>query len=86
MPKVIVGIHGLANKPEKEVLAEWWVKSIREGLAKNCGLLNPEFDFQMVYWADLLYRYRVHQDKNFKFDKLYNNEPYIEGANRYCLY
>ncbi len=80
MPKVIVGIHGLANKPEKEVLAKWWVTSIREGLAKNCDLLNPEFDFQMVYWADLLYRYPVHEDENFKFDKLYNNEPYIEGG------
>ena len=79
MSKVIVGIHGLANKPEKETLADWWEKSIREGLAKNCGVTNPDFEFKMVYWADLLYRYPVHQEVQFNFDKLYNDEPYIPG-------
>ena len=79
MSKVIVGIHGLANKPEKETLADWWRKSIEEGLKKNCKVQNPNFSFKMVYWADLLYRNPVHQDKNFDFDALYNKEPYLEG-------
>lgn len=76
MAKVIVGIHGLANKPEREILTDWWVKSIHEGLQKNCEIADPEFDFRMVHWADLLYKYPVHRDAEFKFDKLYNNQPY----------
>ncbi|MEW6533996.1 MAG: alpha/beta hydrolase [Candidatus Auribacterota bacterium] len=79
MKKVIIGIHGLANKPPKESLEKWWKQSILEGLAKNCGLNNPKFDFKMVYWADLLYKYPLHDDQNFNFDKLYNTEPYIEA-------
>ncbi len=34
MPKVIVGIHGLANKPKKDILTDWWEKSIKERLNK----------------------------------------------------
>ena len=80
MTKMIVGIHGLANKPEKEVLADWWESSIREGLDKNCGVKGVSFDFKMVYWADLLYHYPVHQEEKFNFDKLYNQEPYQEAG------
>ncbi len=80
MAKVIVGIHGLANKPEKEKLKKWWEESIREGLKKNQDFDPPDFDFHMVHWADLLYKYPVHEDKNFSFDKLYNDEPYVPAA------
>lgn len=55
MSKVLIGIHGLSNKPEKEVLASWWEKAIIEGLKKNMGIENPKIDFQSVYWADLMY-------------------------------
>lgn len=77
MAKVIIGIHGLANKPEKDVLADWWHRSIREGLAKNCDFQNRSFDFEMIYWADLLYKNPVHEEEIFNFDKLYNKEPYV---------
>ena len=56
MSKIIVGIHGLANKPPKDDLTEYWRKSIAEGLRKNCAIKKPNFDFRMVYWADLLYK------------------------------
>ncbi len=75
MAKVIVGIHGLANKPDKDTLARWWQTSINEGL-KNIGVEDGGLEFRMVYWADLLYKYPVHEDENFHFDKLYNEEPY----------
>ena len=32
--KVIIGIHGLANKPEKKYLEPWWKSAILEGLEK----------------------------------------------------
>jgi hypothetical protein len=80
MAKVIVGIHGLANKPEKDLLMQWWEASIREGLLKNKGIDSADFEFHMVHWADLLYRYPLHDEKNFSFDKLYNDEPYVEAS------
>ena len=80
MAKVIVGIHGLANKPEKEVLKEWWEESLREGLKINEKINSPTFEFHMVHWADLLYRHPLHNEKNFSFDKLYNDEPYVEAT------
>ena len=79
MEKIIIGIHGLANKPEKEILEEWWKKSITEGLEKNCSINQQAFDFRMVFWANLLYRFQQHTDEDFDFDGLYNAQPYIEA-------
>lgn len=76
---VIVGIHGLANKPPKDVLTEWWDLSIKEGLKKNEKKDAPGYRFEMVFWADLLYRVLQHHEPDFTFDKLYNDQPYIEA-------
>ena len=78
MEKIIIGIHGLANKPKKQVLTKYWKDSIAEGLQKNCKA-KPAFKYNMVYWADLLYKNQLHDDINFNFDKLYNAEPYTEA-------
>lgn len=80
MGNVIVGIHGLANKPQPEVLSDWWEAAIREGLKKNCGVDDAAFDFIMVHWAVFLYKNLQHEDPNFDFDPLYINQPYIEAA------
>lgn len=32
MTSVIVGIHGLAKKPDKQTLTQWWEAAMREGL------------------------------------------------------
>ncbi len=49
----VVFIHGIANKPEKEVLHRLW----RDALSRNDGLhLGAEgIESSMVYWADVLY-------------------------------
>ena len=80
MEKIIIGIHGLANKPEREILKDWWQQSILEGLAKNLHKTNVKLNFEMVYWADLLYKNHQHNDSAFYFDSHYNNEPYREAA------
>jgi hypothetical protein len=77
--KLIVGIHGLANKPEKEVLLKWWETSIREGLLKNENEGNPQFEYEMVYWRQFLYLNALHRNEEFYFDQLYNSEPYVEA-------
>ena len=52
---ILIGIHGLANKPPREVLAAGWKAAIEEGLRKNEKVAGYEINFQMVYWADVLY-------------------------------
>ncbi|KMW59916.1 hypothetical protein AIOL_000065 [Candidatus Rhodobacter oscarellae] len=80
MSKVIIGIHGLANKPKKSVLEKWWKSAIQEGLAKTCGMPDAVFEFDMVCWADLLYLHSLHNEQGFEFDDLFNTEPYIEAT------
>ena len=75
MSKVIVGIHGLANKPEKEVLEDWWRKALDEGLEKNCGVVGAQYDYVMVYWADLLYKHPIHLDTAMDFDSCTARNP-----------
>lgn len=82
MSKIIIGIHGLANKPKKDELAGFWNQSIAEGLKKTCNIEQPEFNLKMVYWADLLYKKPQHNDGFFDFDHLYNSEPYTAGPAR----
>ena len=53
MSKIIIGIHGLGNKPSRAILKEWWQKSIAEGLNKYNYPIN-QFEFELVYWADIL--------------------------------
>lgn len=77
MDKVIIGIHGLANKPSADVLEESWLAALVEGIEnRNQNRKTPPFIFRMVHWADLLYKYPLHSDRSFDFDDLYNQESY----------
>ncbi|MEP3279869.1 MAG: hypothetical protein ABJN26_13385 [Stappiaceae bacterium] len=76
---LIIGIHGLANKPPESELTEWWEASIREGLLKNEKVSDPAFDFKMIYWAGRLYKNPLHREPEFHFDQLFNREPYVEA-------
>lgn len=80
MANLIIGIHGLSNKPPKSTLSDWWKAAIKEGLDQNCGIEDADFEFEMVYWADLLYKNPQHTDKNFDFDSLYTDQPYIPAV------
>lgn len=52
---VIIGIHGLANKPPAEEKSNWWRAAITEGIRRNAATADANFDFDFVYWADLRY-------------------------------
>src|SRR4051812_31976900 len=52
---VLLGIHGLANKPPLPEKQEWWKAAIIEGLQRNCAKSNDDLFFDFVYWADLRY-------------------------------
>ncbi len=50
MANIIIGIHGLSNKPEKSKISEWWEAAIREGLLKTCGIQNADFQIRFCGW------------------------------------
>ncbi len=53
--RVIIGIHGLGNKPKRKVLEDWWMASIAEGLERHGGGRKLKVRFELVYWADILH-------------------------------
>lgn len=80
MDKVIIGIHGLGNKPDKGILERWWKSSMQEGLSKigkTCSL--PAFE--LVYWRDVIYDKPLNPDITDKNDPYYLHEEYT-GANK----
>ncbi|RLC50875.1 MAG: hypothetical protein DRZ79_03700 [Candidatus Cloacimonadota bacterium] len=76
MKKIIVGIHGLKNKPPQEILQEWWKLSIKEGLLRM-GKPVKSFQFELAYWADCNYQKPLDpliKDKNSEY---YIDNPYF---------
>ncbi len=55
MAKMIIGIHGLSNKPPKAQLKDWWLKSINDGLASAGARPIDAGEFDLAHWADLRY-------------------------------
>ncbi|MCP4409471.1 MAG: hypothetical protein GY807_17315 [Gammaproteobacteria bacterium] len=55
MSNVIIGIHGLSNKPTRAVLEKWWEQAILEGLNKNTAFDVQSINFVSVHWADVMY-------------------------------
>jgi len=67
MSYMMIGVHGLANKPPKELHTQAWIAAIREGLERNCSSNPKELSFEMAYWADQHYAKPLDPD----------DEPYI---------
>lgn len=75
--KVIICIHGLDNKPAKELLTTWWRRSIKEGLVGSGKFIfNPKI--KMVYWADILYDKPLDENIKDPANPYYIEEPYTE--------
>ncbi len=79
MLKVIIGIHGLGNKPPKNTLEKWWISSINEGL-KKIGKPIPPFTFELVYWADILHEKPKDINCTDKNDPLCLREKYLPST------
>ncbi len=78
MSKIIIGIHGLGNKPPKNLLKQWWIKSIRNGLYAT-GRPVP-FRFELVYWADVLHSEPLDPNMTDEHNPLFIREPYSPFA------
>lgn len=68
---IIIGIHGLLNKPEKGTLQGWWADALVEGLRAN-GVEISSVPFELAYWAD------VRNPAPIPLDEL--DEPYVPAA------
>mgnify|MGYP001465422871 CR=1 FL=1 len=75
MSKVVIGIHGLGNKPSKEILENWWLLSMKEGL-KSIGKKQQISRFELIYWADFFYPLPLDERIGEIDDPAYLDEPY----------
>ena len=84
MKKVIIGIHGLGNKPPKYLLKKWWKDAMLEGLKKAGYDINLPV-FELVYWADILYEKPLNfWQKNIK-SPYFLDEPYLKAPENYKI-
>ena len=55
MGKMIIGIHGLSNKPAREEHQQYWLQSMQDGLSKVGNFSLSADQFKLAHWADLMY-------------------------------
>ncbi|MFQ6609284.1 MAG: hypothetical protein ACE5D7_00650 [Fidelibacterota bacterium] len=79
MNKIILGIHGLGNKPPKDLLEKWWRRSINDGIFA-CDHTQPDFQFELVYWSDLLHPEPLNPNLTDDHHELFLDEPYVPPA------
>ncbi|MCX7678623.1 MAG: GPI inositol-deacylase [Spirochaetes bacterium] len=74
--KIIILIHGLENKPAREILKNWCICSIKEGL-ERIGERRKRFAFELVYWADLFYERPQDPLVVDETDPSFLDDPYV---------
>ncbi len=84
MKKVIIGVHGLGNKPPKYLLNKWWKDAIKEGFNKN-GVKNELPEFELVYWADILYDKPLNKWEKDTESPYYLEEPYKKSPKNFVI-
>jgi hypothetical protein len=78
MPGVIIFIHGLGNKPPKNLLENWWKRALIEGLTQEeQKSFLPKTE--MVFWTDLLYDKLLDPAETNPESPYYIGEPYVEA-------
>ncbi|MDX9880642.1 MAG: hypothetical protein RBS73_01165 [Prolixibacteraceae bacterium] len=78
MANVIIGIHGLGNKPPRTMLENWWKLAMIEGL-ENANLKTVLPKFEMVYWADVMYDRPLDESETHVESPYFLDEKYVKG-------
>lgn len=78
MAEIIIGIHGMGNKPPPKTLSRWWKASIREGL-KRIKKSKLAFNFELVYWAHYLHPVPLKPRIKDKEHPLYIEDRYFRA-------
>lgn len=80
MSRIIIGIHGLGNKPPEKLLKKWWMASLKEGLRAS-GHPRIFLKFKLVFWADILHPELLNPKEKNEKSPFYINSPYIQAKN-----
>ena len=76
MAKVIIAIHGLRNKPPKDLLLKWARLSIKDGLNyTDANVKLPKME--LVYWADILHEKPLSIKETDKKSPYYIDGKYV---------
>jgi hypothetical protein len=76
MNTIIIGVHGLRNKPPKYLLTTWWKRSIVEGF-RILHLPVPRFKLEVAYWAHFIHERPQSPSVKDPKDPQYLPEPYM---------
>ncbi len=79
MKTILIGIHGLRNKPPKYLLTDWWKKSVIEGF-RVVNLPVPRFSLEIAYWAQYMHLRPQDPAITSQDDPRYLWEPYVPGT------
>ncbi|NIR52199.1 hypothetical protein GWO43_26730, partial [candidate division KSB1 bacterium] len=79
--KIIVGVHGLGNKPPRKTLRRWWKLSTCEGLSQ-IGHPKHFFKLELVYWAHFMHSEPLNVKIKDKSNPLYVEYPYVRGRKK----
>jgi len=79
MSKIIIGIHGLGNKPPFAVMEQWWLQSILDGFqAVHCP--SSWLKFELVYWANFIHNKPLDPTEADTNSPLYLEDPYSQAG------
>ena len=76
MAKIVIGVHGLGNKPPNGLFRKWWLNAICEGF-RRINLKRSIFKFELVYWARFIHPLPLNPEMMDHEDPLYLEEPYV---------
>ena len=79
MARIIIGIHGLGNKPPRTILQRNWKRALCEGMKRRGHPVLP-FRFRIVYWADLFHHAPLDPAVTATDSPLYDDEPYVPSV------
>ena len=74
--KIILGIHGLNNKPPRRLLRRWWRRALRQGFSSR-GVWHPFMRFDLAYWASARYAEPLDPRQSHPDHPLYLAEPFV---------
>lgn len=79
MSKIIIGVHGLGNKPPAHILHNWWRKSITDGFRIQNHTYLP-YKFDLVYWANFIHAEPLDPDQTDRDHPLFLEDPYSKAG------
>jgi len=82
MKKVIIGIHGLGNKPPHSLLKKWWKDAMLEGF-ENQNIEKRLPKFELAYWADILHDKPLDYSERNTKSPYYLDEPYTKASGNF---